>query len=146
MPSKTQLSAEVVRHIASRDIGILSAKKKYRIGESRVLRIRQGLETIGDAELAISDAEQARIDAEKARAEARRARAVTEQLRAELQQWKDEEDRLDALWEAPRTAQSPRKRIQELEQEVRDLEEEKADLQTALDTMADDLLAEQSLA
>ena len=48
MPRRTQLSAEAIRHIASGEIGIHAAKKKYGIGESRVLRIRQGLEVARD--------------------------------------------------------------------------------------------------
>ncbi|KAK3755130.1 hypothetical protein QZH41_017504, partial [Actinostola sp. cb2023] len=37
-------SAEAIQHIALGEIGIHAAKKKYGIGESRVLRIRRGLE------------------------------------------------------------------------------------------------------
>ena len=117
MPRRTELSVEAIRHIASGEIGIHAAKKKYGIGESRVLRIRQGLEVAPpdkkdeedkEAREAVEQAKKARDDALQALAQEKQRIAIlesqNEQLRESLaEQPHQEENR-------PATQQKSKKR------------------------------------
>ena len=112
MPGKTQLSTEAIRHIASGEIGIHAAKSKYGIGEKRVLRIRQGLETAANEDAENADTQPSEPHAEKDK------RPAGEQARAEAEGHgpaRAETDRDNVAEETAVELQKARAKILELE-------------------------------